>query len=131
MQMPMVANDVFMGRFIALPGVAVKQHRPQKSGWLSCSRRLQHFVKQVGTVMKHSPATSAGVTIRSESDGQTHTRKLPGNSSMARSKHEPNRAKPALANHYRAIGPAAIVAALLHTAKKNKPAQRIVSPRPA
>ena len=51
---------------------------------------------------------------------------------MPRSKQEANRAKqPALANHYRAIGPAAIVAALLHTAKKNKPAQRIVSPRPA
>jgi len=51
---------------------------------------------------------------------------------MARSKQEQNRqTQPALANHYRAIGPAAIVAALLHTAKKKKPAQKIVSPRAA
>ena len=49
---------------------------------------------------------------------------------MPRTKQDSNRAKqPALANHYRAIGPAAIVAALLHTAKKKKPAQKIVSPR--
>ncbi len=51
---------------------------------------------------------------------------------MLRSKQESNRAKqPALANHYRAVGPAAIVAALLHTAKKKKPVQKIVSPRAA
>ena len=51
---------------------------------------------------------------------------------MARSKQEQNRqTQPALANHYRAIGPAAIVAALLHTAKKKKPTQKIVSPRAA
>ena len=30
--------------------------------------------------------------------------------------------QPALASQYRAIGPAAIVAALLHTSKKRKPA---------
>ncbi|MEW6632145.1 hypothetical protein [Mesorhizobium sp.] len=51
---------------------------------------------------------------------------------MARNKQEQNRpAQPALTHHYRAIGPAAIVAALLHTAKKKKPAQKIVSPRAA
>jgi hypothetical protein len=51
---------------------------------------------------------------------------------MSRTKQESSRAKqPALANHYRAIGPAAIVAALLHTAKKNKPTQKITSPRAA
>ncbi|AZO48230.1 MAG: hypothetical protein EOS58_16010 [Mesorhizobium sp.] len=51
---------------------------------------------------------------------------------MPRSKQEPSRAKqPALANQYRAIGPAAIVAALLHTAKKKKPAQKFISPRAA
>jgi hypothetical protein len=51
---------------------------------------------------------------------------------MPRTKQESSRAKqPALANHYRAIGPAAIVAALLHTAKKKKPAQKIISPRAA
>ncbi len=49
---------------------------------------------------------------------------------MLRTKQDPNRAKqPALASHYRAIGPAAIVAALLHTAKKSKTAQKIVFPR--
>ena len=51
---------------------------------------------------------------------------------MARSKQEQSRqTQPALASHYRAIGPAANVAALLHTAKKKKPAQKIVSPRAA
>jgi hypothetical protein len=50
---------------------------------------------------------------------------------MPRTKQESSRAKqPALASHYRAIGPAAIVAALLHTAKK-KPTPKIVSPRAA
>jgi hypothetical protein len=51
---------------------------------------------------------------------------------MLRSKQESNHAKqPALASHYRAIGPAAVVAALLHSAKKKKPEQKIVSPRAA
>lgn len=51
---------------------------------------------------------------------------------MPRNKQEQSRpAQPALASHYRAIGPAAIVAALLHTAKKKKPAPKIVSPRAA
>ncbi len=51
---------------------------------------------------------------------------------MPRSKQEQSRPpQPTLANHYRAIGPAAIVAALLHTAKKKKPAPKIVSPRAA
>ncbi len=51
---------------------------------------------------------------------------------MPRTKQAPTRAKqPPLTNHYRAIGPAAIVAALLHTAKKKKPTQKIVSPRTA
>jgi hypothetical protein len=51
---------------------------------------------------------------------------------MSPTKPETNRTQqPALASHYRAIGPAAIVAALLHTAKKKKPAQKIVSPRAA
>lgn len=36
--------------------------------------------------------------------------------------------QPALASHYKAIGPAAIVAALPHTAKK-KPAQKTITPR--
>lgn len=51
---------------------------------------------------------------------------------MPRSKTETSRAKqPALTSQYRAIGPAAIVAALLHTAKKAKPAAKIVAPRAA
>lgn len=39
--------------------------------------------------------------------------------------------QPALANQYRAIGPAAIVAALLHSSKKKKPVQKFLSPRVA
>jgi hypothetical protein len=51
---------------------------------------------------------------------------------MPRTKPEQRSAKqPALASHYRAIGPAAIVAALLHTARKKKPEQKIVTPRAA
>jgi hypothetical protein len=51
---------------------------------------------------------------------------------MSRTKQDTSRVpQPALTNHYRAIGPAAIVAALLHTAKKKKPVQKIVSPRAA
>jgi hypothetical protein len=51
---------------------------------------------------------------------------------MPRTKQESSRAKqPALASQYRAIGPAAIVAALLHTAKKKKPAQKFIAPRAA
>jgi hypothetical protein len=47
-------------------------------------------------------------------------------------KTETSRTKqPVLANHYRPIGPAAISAALLHTAKKKKTVQKIVSPRAA
>jgi hypothetical protein len=51
---------------------------------------------------------------------------------MLRTKQESSRTKqPALASQYRAIGPAAIVAALLHTAKKKKPAQKFIAPRAA
>ncbi len=51
---------------------------------------------------------------------------------MSRSKTETSRAKqPALASQYRAIGPAAIAAALLHTAKTKKPPQKFVAPRAA
>jgi hypothetical protein len=51
---------------------------------------------------------------------------------MSRTKPEPRGTKqPALTSQYRAIGPAAIVAALLHTAKKKKPAQKIIAPRAA
>jgi hypothetical protein len=39
--------------------------------------------------------------------------------------------KTSLANQYRAIGPAAIAAALLHMPKKKKPAQKFITPRAA
>ena len=93
---------------------------------------VKHFIKHVGTVMKHSPASSPYVTIRSDSAGKRIHGNVTREEMMSRTKQEPSRAKqPALANHYRAIGPAAIVAALLHTAKKKKPAQKITSPRAA
>lgn len=41
---------------------------------------------------------------------------------MKPTKSEAKVVKPVLATQYRAIGPAAIVAALLHTSKKRKPA---------
>ena len=50
---------------------------------------------------------------------------------MPLSKKDARVKQPALASQYRAIGPAAVVAALLHTAKKQKPVQKIVSPRAA
>ena len=56
----------------------------------------------------------------------------PREETMPRTKPEQRSAKqPALASHYRAIGPAAIVAALLHTARKKKPEQKTVTPRAA
>jgi hypothetical protein len=39
--------------------------------------------------------------------------------------------RPVLANQYRAIGPAAVAAALMHMSKKKKPVQKFISPRPA
>ncbi|OCX14662.1 hypothetical protein QV13_19675 [Mesorhizobium hungaricum] len=64
---------------------------------------------------------------------QRHQRELDlGEVEMPRSKQEASRAKqPALASQYRAIGPAAIAAALLHTPKSKKPAHKITSPRAA
>ncbi|MDR7031801.1 MULTISPECIES: hypothetical protein [unclassified Mesorhizobium] len=51
---------------------------------------------------------------------------------MARSKVKTSPAQPAaLDSQYRAIGPAAIAAALLHTAKKKKPVQKFIAPRAA
>ncbi|MBN9244454.1 MAG: hypothetical protein J0I98_16840 [Mesorhizobium sp.] len=50
---------------------------------------------------------------------------------MPRSNKEKSAKQPALASQYRAIGPAAVVAALLHTAKKKKPVQKFIAPRAA
>jgi hypothetical protein len=51
---------------------------------------------------------------------------------MPQSKKEIRSSKqPVLASHYRAIGPAAIVAALLHTTKTKKPTQKFILPRAA
>jgi hypothetical protein len=51
---------------------------------------------------------------------------------MPRSKPQPARSKqPSLASQYRAIGPAAIAAALLHIPKKKKPTQKFIAPRVA
>ena len=50
---------------------------------------------------------------------------------MSRKTETQRSSQPALANQYRAIGPAAIAAALLHMPKKKKPVQKIVSPRAA
>ena len=57
MQMPQMARDVFMGGFIALPGVAVKSQLPANRLWITGNCALKHFIKHVGTVMKHSPAS--------------------------------------------------------------------------
>lgn len=51
---------------------------------------------------------------------------------MTRSKIKTHTAQPAaLDSQYRAIGPAAIAAALLHTPKKKKPVQKFIAPRAA
>ncbi len=50
---------------------------------------------------------------------------------MSKKKQEKKPEKPILANQYRAIGPAAVAAALLHMNKKKKPAQKFIAPRPA
>lgn len=48
---------------------------------------------------------------------------------MRRSTKEVEAKPPCLAGHYRKIGPAAIVAALLHTTRKQKPVQKFIPPR--
>lgn len=49
---------------------------------------------------------------------------------MRRQSKESQQSKqPVLVSHYRAIGPAAIVAALLHTTKTKKPSQKFILPR--
>jgi len=51
---------------------------------------------------------------------------------MRRDKKEIEQSKQhTLVSHYRAIGPAAIVAALLHTTKAQKPSQKFILPRAA
>lgn len=50
---------------------------------------------------------------------------------MSKKKQEKKPEKPVLANQYRAIGPAAVAAALMHMTKKKKPVQKFISPRPA
>ena len=42
----------------------------QKRRWITGHEPLKHFIKHVGTVMKHSPASSPWVTIRSDSAGK-------------------------------------------------------------
>jgi hypothetical protein len=55
-----------------------------------------------------------------------------GKRKMPQSKKEIRSSKqPMLASQYRAIGPAAIAAALLHTTKTKKPAQKFILPRAA
>jgi len=51
---------------------------------------------------------------------------------MRQTKKEIEKSKqPVLVSHYRAIGPAAIVAALLHATKTQKPSQKFILPRAA
>ncbi|WP_315919556.1 hypothetical protein [Mesorhizobium sp. SP-1A] len=51
---------------------------------------------------------------------------------MSRQKKDDKQSKKStLASNYRAIGPAAIVAALLHTEKKKQTKQKFISPRAA
>jgi hypothetical protein len=53
MQMPQMAMDVFMRRFITLAGVAVK---PKRQGNSLESFKLKQFIKHGGAAMKHCPA---------------------------------------------------------------------------
>lgn len=50
---------------------------------------------------------------------------------MNRNKKDARAKQPALATQYRAIGPAAIAAALLHVTRKKKPVQKFIAPRAA
>jgi hypothetical protein len=55
-----------------------------------------------------------------------------GRFNMSRQKKDDKQSKKStLASNYRAIGPAAIVAALLHTEKKKQTKQKFISPRAA
>ncbi len=50
---------------------------------------------------------------------------------MTKKKQQKRPEKPALASQYRAIGPAAVAAALMHVSKKKKPVQKFIAPRHA
>ena len=50
---------------------------------------------------------------------------------MKRNQKDIRAKQPALANQYRAIGPAAVAAALLHVTRKKKPVQKFIAPRAA
>ncbi|HMM63927.1 MAG TPA: hypothetical protein PKD01_07350 [Mesorhizobium sp.] len=146
--MPQIANDVFMRRLSPPPPLPSsskfgQQVRAASSG--SKFRRraprsapehdLKHFIKHDGTKSKHPPVKGKRVMIWAESpvmDSNTTRHVSRGKFRMPRPKKDNKQAKkPSLANHYRAIGPAAIVAALLHTEKKKKPVQKFISPRVA
>ena len=95
----------------------------------------KHFIKHDGIGIGLAGGKVGSVMIWAESPfiSNNETRhSFRGKSKMPRSKKDHGPAKKsALANHYRAIGPAAIVAALLHTAKKKAPTQKFISPRAA
>jgi hypothetical protein len=132
--MPQMAKDVSMRGFIALSGVAVK---PQLAAKRAAAPLPQHCVKHVGTASKHSADISRQAKIWSKSTIMSSGSKgtvSPGTSrdrQMPRSNKDVRVKQPTLASQYRAIGPAAIAAALLHTPKKQKPVQKFIAPRAA
>ena len=50
---------------------------------------------------------------------------------MSKKKPKKPQEKPLLVSQYRAIGPAAVTAALLYAGRKKKPVQKFIAPRPA
>jgi hypothetical protein len=98
---------------------------------------MKHFINHRGTGVKQAGNRGNAVTIWSESTIMCSRSRgqLPqghqGTQEMPRSKKDVRVKQPTLASQYRAIGPAAIAAALLHTPKKQKPVQKFITPRAA
>lgn len=128
MQMPVMAKDVFMGRLSRLAPAAVKSHLPRQRVVSAASCDRQDFIKHVYTNEKRDRFRFSGrVTIWSKSiticSPMEH--RDPREENMPVTRNESERARKqyaALATHYRAIGPAAIVAALMHAKKRKVPA---------
>jgi hypothetical protein len=123
--MPVMAKDVVIARFIAAWPVAVKSHnaREKRPAW--SARRKRKILLNMSRHERGKPGRSGlGVTISSHSASihQPSANTASGDT-VQQIKKQADRELAQyvqLVDQYRAIGPAALVAALLHTAKKRK-----------
>lgn len=122
MQMPEMARTVFMGGFIAparhsvKTGVIVMEQSALVTVWLHKRAHDGDFAGSFSLTSPFRPNRSPSALLTSAN---------PKVKTMPRSKQKAERkpAAPELVSHYRAIGPAAILAALI-CARKNRQASK-------